>query len=419
MNTLKKLVGQDPEDENAQTSDSKPLTERLTTAIMGDNKMKALHYEGPFKVSVKEIERPKLEHPDDVIIKVTTTCICGSDLHMYEGRTAAEPGLVFGHENMGIIEEIGTGVTLLKKGDRIVLPFNVADGRCRNCEEGNTAFCTGVNPGFAGGAYGYVAMGPYQGGQAQYMKVPFADFNALKLPPGTENEADFALLADIFPTGWHGLNLARFQAGDTVAVFGAGPVGLMAAYSAVLRGASKVYVVDQVKARLDQAKKIGAIPINFRDSDPVEQIIKDNDGMVDRAVDAVGYQAVDDGGEKEKPNVVLDQLIMVTRPTGGLGIPGLYVPADPGAPDEQSGKGQILLSFGKLFEKGLTLGTGQCNTKKYNRYLRDLIISGRAKPSFVVSHECGLEDAPEAYDKFDRRVEGYTKVLLHPNGPVQ
>jgi threonine dehydrogenase-like Zn-dependent dehydrogenase len=130
---------------------------------------------------------------------------------MYQGRTAAEGGLVFGHENMGIVTEIGSGVTLLEKGDRIVLPFNVADGRCRNCEEGKTAFCTGVNPGFAGGAYGYVAMGPYQGGQAQYLRVPFADFNALKLPRGTEHEADFALLADIFPTGWHGLELSGFQ----------------------------------------------------------------------------------------------------------------------------------------------------------------------------------------------------------------
>jgi threonine dehydrogenase-like Zn-dependent dehydrogenase len=208
-----------------------------------------------------------------------------------------------------------------------------------------------VNPGFAGGAYGYVAMGPYQGGQAQYLRVPFADFNALKLPKGTEHEADFILLADIFPTGWHGLVLAGFQSGESVAVFGAGPVGLMAAYSGILRGASKVFVVDTVPERLQAAEKIGCIPIDFRKSDPVEQIIKLNDGMVDRAVDAVGYQAVDASGSKEKPNIVLDQLIMVTRPTGGLGIPGLYVPADPGAPDEQSRKGQILISFGKLFEK--------------------------------------------------------------------
>ncbi|TKX18578.1 zinc-type alcohol dehydrogenase-like protein 4 [Elsinoe australis] len=381
--------------------------------------MKAVHYEGPFKVSVKDVALPKIQHPDDVVIKVTTAAICGSDLHMYQGRTAAESGLVFGHENMGIVIEVGEGVTLLKKGDRIVLPFNVADGRCRNCEEGRTAFCTGVNPGFAGGAYGYVAMGPYQGGQAQYLRVPYADFNALKLPPGTEHEADFSLLADIFPTGWHGLVLSGFKSGESVAVFGAGPVGLMAAYSGVIRGASKVFVVDQVKERLDAAKKIGCIPVNFTEGDPVAKIIELNGGeMVDRAVDAVGYQAVDKGGKKEQPNVVLDQLIMVTRPTGGLGIPGLYVPSDPGAPDEQSGKGQILISFGKLFEKGLTLGTGQCNVKAYNRYLRDLIIAGKAKPSFVVSHEVTLDSAVDAYDKFDRRIDGYTKVLIHPNGPL-
>ncbi|KAH0294193.1 GroES-like protein [Aureobasidium namibiae CBS 147.97] len=381
--------------------------------------MKAVHYEGAFKVSVKTVPLPKLEHPDDAIIKVTTAAICGSDLHMYQGRTAAESGLVFGHENMGVVTEVGSGVTLLKKGDRIVLPFNVADGRCRNCENGKTAFCTGVNPGFAGGAYGYVAMGPYQGGQAQYLRVPYADFNALVLPPGTEHEADFALLADIFPTGWHGLQLSGFQPGDSVAVFGAGPVGLMAAYSAVLRGASKVFVVDQVKERLDAARKIGCEGIDFTKGDPVEQIIKANGGeMVDRAVDAVGYQAVDKSGNKEQPNIVLDQLIMVTRPTGGLGIPGLYVPSDPGAPDSQSAKGQILISFGKLFEKGLFLGTGQCNVKAYNRQLRDLIISGRAKPSFVVSHEVDIDEAVDAYDKFDKRIDGYTKVLLHPNGPL-
>ncbi|KAF2722267.1 S-glutathione dehydrogenase [Polychaeton citri CBS 116435] len=380
--------------------------------------MKAVCYDGPFKVSVKDVPLPKLEHPDDVIVKVTTAAVCGSDLHMYEGRTAAEPGICFGHENMGIVTEVGSGVTLLKKGDRVVMPFNVADGRCRNCEEGKTAFCTGVNPGFAGGAYGYVAMGPYQGGQAQYLRVPYADFNALVLPPGTEHEADFALLADIFPTGWHGLVLSGFKPGETVAVFGAGPVGLMAAYSGVLRGASRVFVVDQVPERLEAARKIGCTPIDFTKGDPVEQIIEANGDMVDRAVDAVGYQAVDKGGKQEQPNIVLDQLIMATRPTGGLGIPGLYVPSDPGAPDTQSGKGQILLSFGKLFEKGLSLGTGQCNVKAYNRYLRDLIVSGRAKPSFVVSHEVGIDDAPVAYEKFDKRVEGYTKVLLHPNEPL-
>lgn len=252
---------------------------------------------------------------------------------------------------MGIVIETGSGVSLLKKGDRVVMPFNVADGRCRNCEEGKTAFCTGVNPGFAGGAYGYVAMGPYEGGQAQYLRVPYADFNCLKLPPGTEHEADFALLADIFPTGWHGLVLSGFQPGESVALFGAGPVGLMAAYSATLRGASNIYVVDQVPERLVAAKKIGCIPIDFSKGDAVEQIIKRNGDMVDRAVDAVGYQASDSGGKKEAPSAVLEACIKVTRPTGGLGIPGLYVPSDPGAPDENSGKGMLLMSFGKLFEK--------------------------------------------------------------------
>ncbi|CAG8906460.1 unnamed protein product [Penicillium nalgiovense] len=243
---------------------------------MATTTMKALNYLGPYQVRVEDVEKPKMEHPDDVIVKVTTAAICGSDLHMYEGRTAAEPGITFGHENMGIVEELGEGVTLLKKGDRVVMPFNVADGRCRNCEEGRTAFCTGVNPGFAGGAYGYVAMGPYRGGQAQYIRVPYADFNALKLPPGKEHEADFVLLADIFPTGWHGVEISGFQAGESIAVFGAGPVGLMAAYSAALRGASNIYVVDRVPERLEAAKNIGAIPIDFTKGDAVDQIISHN-----------------------------------------------------------------------------------------------------------------------------------------------
>lgn len=259
---------------------------------------------------------------------------------------------------MGIVTDLGSGITLLKKGDRIVLPFNVADGRCQNCEEGRTAFCTGVNPGFAGGAYGYVAMGPYQGGQAQYLRVPFADFNALKLPPGDEHEASFALLADIFPTGWHGLELSGFKPGESVAVFGAGPVGLMAAYSAHLRGAARIYVVDRVPERLVAAGKIpGAKGIDFSKGDAVEMIKKENGGkMVDRSVDAVGYQAHGGkDGEGEVPNVVLEECIQVTRPTGGIGVPGLYVPSDPGAVDERSKMGVMAISFGKLFEKVLLL----------------------------------------------------------------
>jgi len=378
--------------------------------------MKAVVFKAPFQVAVEELPKPKIEHPNDVIIKVTTTAICGSDLHMYEGRTGAEPGIVFGHENMGIVEELGSGVALLKKGDRIVLPFNVACGHCANCESSQTAFCTTVNAPFAGGAYGYVSMGPYQGGQAQYLRVPWADFNALVLPEGREWEEDFVLLADVFPTGWHGLELSGFRPGESVAIWGAGPVGLMAAYSAVLRGASRVYVVDRIPARLQKAQELGCIPVDFTLSDAVDQIVEKHGGMVDRAVDAVGYQAVAADGKAEQANAVLSALIRVVRPTGGLGIPGLYVPSDPGAEDEATKLGNLTLPFGLLFEKGLKLGTGQANVKAYNRYLRDLIVAGKARPSFVVTNRVGIEQAPEAYEKFDKRVEGYTKVLIHPNG---
>ncbi|MEV5935655.1 glutathione-independent formaldehyde dehydrogenase [Streptomyces sp. NPDC052079] len=378
--------------------------------------MKAVVYKGPFEVAVEEVDNPTIQHPNDVIVRITSSAICGSDLHMYEGRTAAEPGITFGHENMGIITEVGSGVTGLKEGDRVVMPFNVACGFCINCVEGYTGFCLTVNPGFAGGAYGYVAMGPYKGGQAEYLRVPYADFNCLKLPPGQEHENDFILLADIFPTGYHGCELAQVRPGESVTVYGAGPVGLMAAYSALLRGARKVFAVDRVPERLQKAQEIGAIPIDFSKGDPVEQIHEQTEGMgTDKGIDAVGYQASAGGDtDREEPATVLNSLIRTVRATGMLGVPGLYVPADPGAPDEQSKKGMLLVAVGKLFEKGLRMGTGQCNVKRYNRFLRDMIIEGRAKPSFVVSHELPLDQAPSAYDKFDKRVEGYTKVVLRP-----
>jgi glutathione-independent formaldehyde dehydrogenase len=383
--------------------------------------MKAVVYEEPFTVDVEDVDDPGIQHPNDVLVRITSSAICGSDLHMYEGRTAAEAGIVFGHENMGVIEEVGSGVTSLKVGDRVVMPFNVACGFCKNCLGGYTGFCLTVNPGFAGGAYGYVAMGPYKGGQAERLRVPYADFNCLKLPPGEQFETDFVLLADIFPTGYHGCELAQVSPGESVAVYGAGPVGLMAAYSALLRGAAKVFVVDRVPERLAKAEEIGAVPIDFSKGDPAEQIREQTGGEgTDKGVDAVGYQAQSHGtGEgpgHEEPAVVLNSLVQTVRPTGMLGIPGLYVPSDPGGPDENAKRGQLLVSIGKMFEKGQRMGTGQCNVKQYNRQLRDLIIAGRAKPSFVVSHELPLEQAPMAYEKFDKRIEGFTKVVLHPAG---
>jgi glutathione-independent formaldehyde dehydrogenase len=379
--------------------------------------VRAVVYRKPFEVAIEEVPDPCIEKPNDVIVRITSACICGSDLHMYEGRTVAEPGLVLGHENLGIIEEVGSGVTVLEEGDRVVMPFNVACGFCKNCEAGFTGFCLTVNPsGFAGGAYGYMAMGPYPGGQAEYLRVPYADFNCLLLPAGTEHESDYALLADIFPTGYHGCELASVSAGETVAVYGAGPVGLMTAYSAMLRGASRVFVVDRVPERLAKAREIGAIAVDFSTGDPVLQI-KDQTGGegTDKGVDAVGYQAAAGTGAGEDPATVLNQLVQTVRPTGALAVPGLYVPSDPGGIDENARRGMLLVAVGALFEKGLRLGAGQANVKRYNRQLRDMITDGRARPSFVVSHELPLEEAAAAYQKFDQRVEGYTKVILKPD----
>ncbi len=377
--------------------------------------MKAVVYKEPYDVQVEEVEDPRIEAPTDAIVRITSTCICGSDLHMYEGRTGAESGLVFGHENQGIVEEVGEACVRVKKGDRVNMPFNIGCGFCFNCERGYTGFCLTVNPGFAGGAYGYVSMGPYRGGQAEYLRVPFADFNCLELPEGDEHEADFAMLSDIFPTGYHGAEIADVRPGETVAVFGAGPVGIMSAYSCLIRGASVVYVVDRVEDRLKKAEEIGCVPIDFSKGDPAEQIkdMRDGDGVM-KGIDAVGYQAIGSDGDEEQPNAVLEGLIEVVNPTGKIGIPGLYVPADPGAKDPHAQEGQLSLSFGKFFEKGLALATGQCNVKRYNRHLRDLIVAGRAEPSLIVSNEVSLTEAPDAYDKFDRRVDGYTKVILKP-----
>lgn len=377
--------------------------------------MKAVVYKEPFRVDVEEVEDPRIERPTDAVVRITSTAICGSDLHMYEGRTDAEPGIVFGHENLGVIEEVGSGVESLQKGDRVVLPFNVACGFCRNCEARQTAFCLTVNPGYAGGAYGYVGMGPYPGGQAEYLRVPFADFNALTLPPGDDFEADFAMLADIFPTGYHATEMAQVEPGDTVAVYGAGPVGLMAMYSSLLRGAERVFAVDKVANRLSLAEQIGAEPVDFSAVDPVEYIVEHTGGLgSDKGIDAVGYQATVSDSNEEQPAIVLNQLVGTVRHTGLIGTVGLYLSSDPGAPSDEAKQGRLLLEMGRFFEKGLRMGTGQANAKNYNAELRDLIVAGRARPSFVVSKELSLDEAPEAYERFDRREEGYSKVVLHP-----
>lgn len=389
------------------------------------------------EVRVEEVEDPRIENPTDAIIRITSTGICGSDLHMYEGRTTAGPGQVMGHENMGVVEQVGPGVVNIRKGDRVVLPFNIACGSCFNCARGETHSCLVANPEQPHAAYGYAGMGPYPGGQAEFLRVPFADFNCLKLPgqPGDELEDDFLLLSDVFPTGYHGTELARVTPGSTVAVFGAGPVGLLAGYSALLRGAAEVYVVDSVPERLAQVKKMGAVPIDFTKGNPVEQIreLRRRNPLITGAmrpgeekmlgvmcgIDAVGYQARDIRRSDalagpEHPTQVLEQLVELVNPTGSLGIVGVYMSPDPGAADEAAKQGQFRLPWGKVFDKALHIGTGQCPVKRYNLFLRDLIIAGRARPSFIVSHRLPLEEAATAYRKFDERRDGYTKVILKP-----
>ncbi|MGE5131396.1 MAG: glutathione-independent formaldehyde dehydrogenase [Gemmatimonadota bacterium] len=378
--------------------------------------MKAVVYQGPYQVAVEDVPQPRIEAPGDALVRITTTNICGSDLHMYEGRTSVEKGKILGHENMGIVEETGPGVTRVRPGDRVSVPFNIACGSCRNCVGGWTSFCLRTNPteGVDGAAYGYAQMGPYQGGQAEYLRVPFADFNLLELPQGTEFEQDFTMLSDIFPTGYHGAELAGVGPGDTVAVFGAGPVGLLAAHSSYLRGAAQVFVVDLQADRLALAEKFGATPVNLSDGNPAQQIIDATGGAgADRGIEAVGYQAHDLTGQ-EHPEMVLDNLVRAVRTTGGIGVVGVYVPQDPGAATEGAKEGRVGFDYGTFFQKGQRMGTGQCPVKRYNEQLRDLIIAGRAHPSWLVSHEVSLTGAPDAYEKFDKRAEGYTKVLLHP-----
>jgi glutathione-independent formaldehyde dehydrogenase len=377
--------------------------------------MKAVVFHGPRQVAVEEVADPKIEAPADAIIKITTANICGSDLHPYDGRAQLDDGMVLGHENMGVVAEVGSGVDRIRVGDRVSVPFNLACGTCRNCNDGWTSACLRANPsGNPGAGYGYPKMGPYWGGQAEFLRVPWADFNLLELPAGDEHEADFTMLSDIFPTGYHGTELAQVAPGKTVAIFGAGPVGLMAAHSANIRGAAQTFVVDFQPDRLALAGRLGATAINLADGDPVEAIMAATDGFgVDCGVEAVGYQAHDPAGQ-EHPALVLDNLVSVVRATGHIGVVGVYVPQDPDAATEEAKEGRIAFNYGAAFEKGISIGSGQCPVKRYNRELRDLIIRGQARPSQIVSHELPLDQAPDAYDKFDRRADGYTKVLLHP-----
>ena len=377
--------------------------------------MRALVYHGPRQVSIDEVPDARIERPDDALIRITTTNICGSDLHMYEGRTDVEEGKVLGHENMGEVIAVGDAVRRLKVGDMVSLPFNIGCGTCKNCEAGLTGFCLRANPGSAGAAYGYASMGPYAGGQAELLRVPWADWNALVLPDDArEKQADYTMLSDILPTGYHGTELAQVGTGDSVVIWGAGPVGLMAAMSAQVRGADQILVVDRQPDRLRLVDKLGATAIDDSAGDAVQQVLDATRGEgADKGVEAVGYQAHDHLGD-ERPGLTINSLIQAVRPTGRIGVVGVFVPEDPSARDGLAKQGRFAMDFGTFFFKGQAMGTGQANVKQYNRGLRNLIHQGKLQPSVIVSQELNLDQAADAYQRFDDREDGWTKVLLHP-----
>ncbi|HBJ28322.1 MULTISPECIES: glutathione-independent formaldehyde dehydrogenase [Gammaproteobacteria] len=378
--------------------------------------MKAVVYNGPRDVSVKDVPDAKIEKPTDVLVRITTTNICGSDLHMYEGRTSFEQGRILGHENLGEVVEVGSGVDRVKVGDYVSLPFNIGCGFCENCEKGLTGFCLTTNPGSAGAAYGFAEMGDYSGGQAELLRVPYADFNCLVLPDdAVERENDYVMLTDIFPTGWHATELAGLQAGESIAIYGAGPVGLMAAHAAMIKGASEIFVVDNQPDRLALAEKMGAKPIHAVEDNAVEQILNLTDGRgTDRGCECVGYQCCDQHGHEDN-SLTMNNLVASTRATGGIGTVGVFVPQDPGAESELAKQGKMAFDFGSFWFKGQFIRTGQANVKAYNRKLARLIHAGRAKPSQIISHSLKLDEAPDAYRHFDNRDDGWTKVILKPS----
>ncbi len=385
-------------------------------------------YEGAGKVEVHKIDYPKLEHNGRklhhaVILKIVSTNICGSDQHMVRGRTTAPTGMVLGHEITGEVIEKGSDVEFLNIGDLVSVPFNVACGRCRNCKERKTGICLNVNPARPGGAYGYVDMGGWVGGQAEYVMVPYADFNLLKFPDKERAMAkikDLTLLSDIFPTGYHGAVTAGVGTGSTVYVAGAGPVGLACAEACRLLGAAVVIVGDMIGDRLAQARSFGCETIDLTQKGQIGERIEQILGVpeVDCAVDCVGFEARSHGEKgDEAPATVLNSCMTVARAGGALGIPGLYVTDDPGSKDEHAKSGVLGIRIGLGWAKSHTFATGQCPVLNYNRQLMMAILHERTFPAKAVNVQViSLDDAPQGYQDFDKGAA--KKFVIDPHGLV-
>jgi glutathione-independent formaldehyde dehydrogenase len=377
-------------------------------------------------VEVQSIDFPKLALGDrkcehGVILKIVSTNICGSDQHMVRGRTTAPKGLILGHEITGEVIEAGRDVEFIKSGDLVSVPFNIACGRCGNCKERATGVCLNVNPARPGAAYGYVDMGGWVGGQAEYVMVPYADFNLLKFPDkaqAMEKIRDLTCLSDILPTGYHGAVCAGVTTGSTVYVAGAGPVGLACAAACQLLGAACVIVGDLIAERLAQARSFGCETVDVSKSATVGEQIEQILGVpeVDCGVDCVGFEARGHGRDarQEAPATVLNSLMTITRAAGALGIPGLYVTDDPGGIDEHAKTGNLSIRIGLGWAKSHHFTTGQCPVMKYNRQLMMAILYNKiqiAKATNVTV--ITLDEAPQGYKDFDKGAA--RKFVLDPN----
>ena len=386
-------------------------------------------YIRPGVVEVQTIDFPELalgtrkcEH--GVILKIVSTNICGSDQHMVRGRTTAPEGLVLGHEITGEVIEAGRDVEFISVGDLVSVPFNIACGRCPNCKARQTGICLNVNPARPGAAYGYVDMGGWVGGQAEYIMVPYADFNLLKFPDkdqAMEKIGDLTLLSDIFPTGFHGAVTAGVGPGTIVYVAGGGPVGLACAHGCQLLGAACVIVGDLIPERLEQAASFGCETIDLRQDASLEEQIEQIVGVpeVDCGVDCVGFEARGHGKEAvvERPATVLNALMTVTRAGGGIGIPGLYVTGDPGGVDDNAKIGNLGIRIGLGWAKSHHFMTGQCPVMKYHRQLMQAILYGKASPAKACNVTyISLDEAPQGYKDFDKGAA--RKYVIDPHASI-
>jgi threonine dehydrogenase-like Zn-dependent dehydrogenase len=377
-----------------------------------------LSYQGPFKVSVVNKPDPRIEHPNDAVLKVTRSAICGSDLHLLHGMIPdTRVGHTFGHEFTGIVEEVGPGASNLSVGDRVVVPFPISCGTCFFCARGLFANCENSNPSsdVGCGVFGYShTTGGYDGGQAQYVRVPFANVGPMKIPEDMSDE-DVLFLSDILPTGYQGAEMAEIRAGDTIVVFGCGPVGLFAMKSAWLMGAGRVIAVDHVDYRLEFARRYAQVEtLDFTKVDIISAIKEMTEGRgADASIDAVGCEAV--GSPMQRvvgmglkleagSTTALNWCMHATRKNGRVSVVGVYGPP------------WNLVDIGTAMNKGLTIRLNQCNVKRYMEHLLEHIRAGRIDAKGIITHRFDLEDAPEAYHLFAKKLDGCVKCVLTPHG---